>query len=59
MRSLVAVKKNFRALGQQIEGTGAQVVFSSIPLVAGRNAERSRRNPPDEHVRPSKESWLL
>lgn len=43
-RSLMAIKKNFRALGQQIEGAGVQVVFSSIPLVAGRNAERSRRN---------------
>lgn len=30
-RSLMAVKKNFRALGPQIEGTGTQVVFSSIP----------------------------
>lgn len=35
-RSLMAVKKNFRALGQQIERTRAQVVFSSNPLVAGR-----------------------
>lgn len=43
-RSLTAVKKNFRALRQQIEGTGAQVVFSSVPLVAGRNAERNRRS---------------
>lgn len=41
-RSLMAVKKSFKALGQQMEGTGAQLVFSSVPLVAGRNTERNR-----------------
>lgn len=32
-----------RALGRLVEGTGAEVVFSSMPLIAGKNAERSRR----------------
>lgn len=37
-----AIKKDFKALGQLVEGTGAQVVFSSIPSVAGKNAKKNR-----------------
>jgi len=33
----------FRALGQLVEASGAQVVFSSIPSVAGKSTERGRK----------------
>jgi len=42
-RSPNAIKRDFRALGQPVEGSGAQVVFSSIPPVAGKSTERSRK----------------
>jgi len=38
-----AIKRNFRALGQLVKGSGAQVVFSSIPSVAEKIIERDRR----------------
>lgn len=31
------MKKEFEALGQQVKGSGAQVVFSSIPPVIGND----------------------
>jgi len=37
-----AIKMDFRALGRQVEASGAQVVFSSIPSVAGKNTEKDR-----------------
>jgi len=37
------IKRDFRALGRLAEGSGAQVVFSSIPSVAGKSTERSRK----------------
>ena len=33
----MTTKKDFRALGQQVKGSGAQVVFSSIPPVIGND----------------------
>jgi len=42
-RSPKAIKRDFRALGRLVEGSGAQVVFSSIPSVAGKNTERDRK----------------
>jgi len=42
-RSPKAIKRDFRALGEQVKGSWAQVVFSSIPLVAGKNTERDRK----------------
>jgi len=33
-RSLRAIKRDFRALGQLVKGSRAQAVFSSIPQVA-------------------------
>jgi len=42
-RSPKAIKRGFRALGQQVEGSGAQVVFSSFPSVAEKNTERDRK----------------
>jgi len=42
-RSPKAIKRDFRALGRLVEGLGAQVVFSSIPSVAGNNTERGRK----------------
>jgi len=42
-RSPKAIKTDFRALGQLAEGSGAQVVFSSIPSVAGKSTERDRK----------------
>ncbi|XP_068023760.1 uncharacterized protein [Melanerpes formicivorus] len=38
-----AIKKEFRALGQLIDGAGAQVVFCSVPSVAGEYTERNGR----------------
>jgi len=42
-RSPKAVQRDFRALGRLVEGSGAQVVFSSIPSVAGKNTEGIRK----------------
>jgi len=42
-RSPEAIKRDFRALGRLVEGSGAQVVFSSIPSVAGNSTERDRK----------------
>jgi len=42
-RSPKAIKRDFRALGRLVEGSGAQVMFSSIPSVAGNNTERGRK----------------
>ena len=42
-RSSKAIKRDFRALGRLVEGSGAQVVFSSIPSVAGNSTERGRK----------------
>ena len=41
-RSPKAIKRDFRALGRLVEGSEAQVVFSSIPSVAG-DTERGRK----------------
>ena len=42
-RSLRAVKRDFRALGQLRYEAGAQVVFSLITSVAGKDTERNRK----------------
>jgi len=42
-RSPKAIKRDFRTLRQLVEGSGAQVVFSSIPSVAGNSTERGRK----------------
>ena len=42
-RSPKAIKRDFSALGQLVEGSGAQVVFSSIPSVAGKKTERDKK----------------
>jgi len=42
-RSSKAIKRDFRALGRLVEGTGAQTVFSSIPSVAGKSTESDRK----------------
>jgi len=42
-RSPKAIKRDFRALGRLVEGSGAQVVFSSIPSVAGKSTEMNRK----------------
>ena len=39
-RNLKSLKKDFKALGWLLEGSGAQVVFSSIPQVEGKTTER-------------------
>ena len=39
-RSLKSLKKDFKALGWLIEGSGAQVVFSSIAQVEGKTTDR-------------------
>ena len=42
-RSPKAIKRDFRALGRLVERSGAQVVFSSIPSVAGNSTKRGRK----------------
>ncbi|RMC07029.1 hypothetical protein DUI87_16482 [Hirundo rustica rustica] len=42
-RSVKVIKRDFRALGQVVDKTGAQVVFCSVPWVAEKNDERNRR----------------
>jgi len=36
-------RKDFRALVWLVEGSGPQVVFSSVPSVAGKSTERGRK----------------
>ena len=38
-----AIIRDFRALGRLVEGSGTQVVFSSIPSVAGNSTVRGRK----------------
>jgi len=42
-RSPKGIKRDFRALGRLVEGSGAQVVFSLIPSVTEKNTERDRK----------------
>jgi len=42
-RSPEAIKRDFRPLGRLVEGSGEQVVFSSILSVAGKNTARDRK----------------
>jgi len=42
-RSPKAIKRDFRALGQLVEGSGAQVVFFSTLSVAGKSTEMDRK----------------
>lgn len=44
VRSLRIIKNDFRRLGKLVDGAGIQVVFASIPLVAGTSAETSRKS---------------
>lgn len=41
--SAEAIRKDFKALGQLGEGAGAQVVFPSVPSVAGKTAPNAER----------------
>lgn len=43
-RSLRAMKNDFRALGRLVKGSGAQIVFSSIPPFAGVDEGINRRS---------------
>jgi len=43
-KSTREIKRDFRALGRQVKGPGAQVVFSSIPPVAGEDEEGKRKS---------------
>ena len=43
-RSLRIIKNDFRRLGKLVGGAGIQVVFASIPLVAGTNTEMTRKS---------------
>ena len=42
-RSPKSIKRDFRALGQRLKGSGTQVMFSSIPSVAIMNEEINRK----------------
>ena len=42
-KSLRSIKKDFRGLGQVVDGAGVQVVFSSITSVAGKGTERIQK----------------
>jgi len=37
------IKKEFKALGRLVKESGAQVIFSSLPPVVGRDVERHRQ----------------
>lgn len=39
-----AIKRGFRGLGQQVKGSGAQAVFSSIFPAAGNDEGRNRKS---------------
>ena len=40
-----AIKRDFRELWLLVDRVGVYVVFSSIPSVAGRDSERTGKNP--------------
>ena len=42
-KSLRSIKKHFRGLGWVFDGAGVQVVFSSVPSVAGKGTERIQK----------------
>jgi len=42
-RNPKAIKRDFRALGQQLKDRGEQVVFSSVLSVARKSTERGRK----------------
>ena len=42
-KSLRSIKKHFRGLGWVVDGAGVQVVFSSVPSVAGKGTERIQK----------------
>lgn len=42
-RSLRAIKNDFRALGQLVDRVSVQVIFSSIPSVAEKDTESSKK----------------
>ncbi|KFP04718.1 hypothetical protein N300_13098, partial [Calypte anna] len=42
-RNTRAIKKDFKALGRLVGGSGAQVVFTSVPALEQMNEERSRK----------------
>jgi len=43
-KSLRSIKKDFRGLGQVVDGAGVQVVFSSVASVAGKGTERIQKD---------------
>jgi len=50
-RSLRAIKRDFMGLGQLVDRMGVQVVvFSSIPSVAVRDTERTRKSSSDKYT---------
>ncbi|KFP05974.1 hypothetical protein N300_12226, partial [Calypte anna] len=42
-RSTKVIKKDFKALGRLVDGSGAQVVFASVPAIEDLNEERTRK----------------
>ena len=43
VRSLRAIKNDFRGLGRLVDGAGIQVAFACIPTVAGKDSEMTRK----------------
>lgn len=43
LREACKLKKDFRALGQSVDGVGAQLIISSVPSAAVRDMESGRR----------------
>jgi len=53
-KSAWEMKKDFRALGRRVKGSGVQVVFSSVPPVAG---EDEGRNMKSEQINTWLQAW--
>lgn len=51
-RSPRAIKRDFRALGQLVNRSGAQVVSSSVPPLSGNDEERKQEEPADQYMPP-------
>lgn len=51
-RSPRAIKRDFRALGQLVNRSGAQVVSSSVPSFSGNDEERKQEEPADQYMPP-------
>lgn len=49
-RGTKVIKKDFKALGQSVHGTGTQVIFASVPVLAGMDEELNKESSRKAHL---------